>query len=142
MIRATHTNGAKPALLSRQKEYLCCRMYCSATLPKMMVMYWNQPHSNSGLQQELAQLSHFWICNSSSTTALHCTGQTDPETNARAMQRKGRGLLYFSGETEACYLHQQCVVQLCHNSCPAQSNTFSPVLPAFNLLDFSILHEL
>lgn len=68
MIWAIHTNGANEALLSRQREYLCCRTYCSAVLPKTMIMYWNQPHDNSGRQQEVVQFSYFWICNS---TALH-----------------------------------------------------------------------
>lgn len=47
-----------------------CAAECIA-VAKMTVRYWNQPHDNSGLQQELVQFSHFWICNSPSTTALH-----------------------------------------------------------------------
>lgn len=71
LIGAVHTNGADQALLSRQKEKLCCRLYHSAVLPKMMVLHWNQAHDSCGHQQELGQFSHSWICNSSCSTALH-----------------------------------------------------------------------
>lgn len=69
LIGAVHTRGADQALLSRQKQQLCCRMDHSVVLPKMMVLHWNQAHDICG--HELEQFSHSWICSSSCSTALH-----------------------------------------------------------------------
>lgn len=137
LIRAVHTSGADQALLSRQKEQLCCRMDHSAVLPKMMVLNWNQAHDICGHQ--LGQFSHSWICSSSCSTALHkgwnsnardgtaipglCTGKVMVLCISVGKLRNGRFAVS----------HQHFMPQLMLSPVLPQFNSSSAALPALEL---------